>query len=311
MTEVNQLAISEDTIKLLFIKLRDGFKREKRDGVTLGQLSLSYAAGIKLENGDIDLQADGSVRLDRLDIVFDPLSFTRGVELPEICVGGQCIASVGGKCVVRLPKICVFGDNPDLSITYDLSRLIRLEVSGECEFRGPKYFTNPAKGTQSDWEAHSAGNPNEWRLFLHPRPTAFRFRVDIAGTVEDILRNIIKDFVDGLFKGLPGWARSAINSILGGLANAVGRILNLGSDIRKWVEDHLRVSLDLFDLALGLLLEYLATLAPIFKFEDPYPVFPGEIRFKGPRLVPVLVPIKEPTIIVDDHELTLSANFGV
>jgi hypothetical protein len=38
LTEVNQLAISEDTIKLLFIKLRDGFKREKRDGVTLGQL---------------------------------------------------------------------------------------------------------------------------------------------------------------------------------------------------------------------------------------------------------------------------------
>ena len=52
---------------------------------------------------------------------WDTLSVGVGFDIPEICVGGWCIIPTPFGCALRLPKICVFSDDPDIDITLDLS----------------------------------------------------------------------------------------------------------------------------------------------------------------------------------------------
>jgi hypothetical protein len=43
------------------------------DSAHLGPFSVSYSAGIKLKNGKLDFQSNGTVLIKELDIVYDPL----------------------------------------------------------------------------------------------------------------------------------------------------------------------------------------------------------------------------------------------
>jgi len=91
MSHIN-LAISEPTFKDIFEKLRDSIAISTSDSGSFGPFSASYNAGIKLENGDIDLRdAPDRVLIDELDVVLDPLSLNLDIDIPEVCIGGFCI----------------------------------------------------------------------------------------------------------------------------------------------------------------------------------------------------------------------------
>ena len=83
-----QLAISEAVVRKLFVTARDNFAFSHSDSVDLGPFTVSYSAGVKLKNGDIDFQSNNTVLLKELDIVYDPLSVTFGLDIPRVCVGG-------------------------------------------------------------------------------------------------------------------------------------------------------------------------------------------------------------------------------
>jgi hypothetical protein len=308
MTDVT-FALSEQTVRRLFQKLRDEFRYPSSGRAELGALKVRYETVVRLENGDIDFRRDGTVKLDEVDIVLDPLFFWVGLDLPQVCVGGYCvIPKPFGGCLVRLPRFCIFEGNPDIELKFDLSRLVRIEVSATCSF-DLRYYNNPAKGTMNDWDAHAASKANEWRVFLNPGWIDIDF-IDIADIVGDLFANLAKKITDTLFSWMPDWAKSLINAILGGLERLIRTILDIGDDIEEWLSDLLGVSLGLFDLAAQFVLDYLAQKAPIFGFEDPYPIMKGEVRPGLPRLVPVLVPIVSPSIDVDDREIAFSLNVG-
>ena len=129
-------AASEDTFRTLFNGVRDGFSVTTSDSGDFGPFSASYSAGVRLEGGTVDLQSDGTVRISELDVVYDPLSLTLGIDIPEICVGGFCIIpNPFGGCLVRAPRICVFSADPDISLPLDLSGLLQSEISGSFEAR--------------------------------------------------------------------------------------------------------------------------------------------------------------------------------
>src|SRR5262245_27255032 len=85
---------------------------------SLGPFSASYTIGFKITDGDIDLTNAGRVHIKELDLTYDPLVLTLGIDLPHIHIGGNCIIPNplpwGPDCLLRLPEIDVFGANPDI-----------------------------------------------------------------------------------------------------------------------------------------------------------------------------------------------------
>src|SRR3954451_2282688 len=151
------VAVSEATFRRLFEKLRDGLARSTSGARDLGPFSVAWNIGFRLKGGSIDLQADGSVRVSELDIVYDPLDLTLGVDLPEICVGGFCIIPIPfDGCALRAPKICVFSAPPAYS-----SLRHRLAVEGREEVqdgRGCRGGRGPGGARLTRWRRR--GHPH-------------------------------------------------------------------------------------------------------------------------------------------------------
>ena len=120
---------SERAVQELFDAIRDGFKLDEADSVDFGPFVAGYDVKAHLEGGTIDLRSDGTIALKELDIEWDVLHFFAGIDIPEQCVGGQCIVpNPFGGCLVRLRQICVFSAVPDIGINLDLSGLLVSEV---------------------------------------------------------------------------------------------------------------------------------------------------------------------------------------
>ena len=304
-----QLAVSEDVAQLLFNKLRDNFAVSHSDSGSFGPFSVSYSVGAKLKNGKLEFQSNGTVRIKELDIVYDPLKLTFGIDIPSVTVGGFCIIPTPFGCALRAPKKTFFGGNPDISVPLDLGGVITTEVSASCSAK-LKYFTDPGGAGMSRWAALAANKSNKWRLFLEPGYIDIDF-IDIADTVGNLVDKLVDAAVDALLGFLPGWARDLVKAILGSLTDLIRRILDIGDDIEEWLSNMLGVSFGLFDFIAHLVLEYLADKNPVFQFDDPYPMLPATVGPGGVGLVPVLVPVLGPSVVVNDDELVLSASLGV
>lgn len=312
-----RVVTSEKAFKKLFDKVVEKLVFEHTDSANLGAFTASYDIKLHLEGGSLDLRGDNTVQVKELDIKWDRLNLSLGVDIPELCVGGFCILpNPFGGCIIRAPRLCVFSDNPDIEITLPLGGLITSEIS----FTGTlltKYFVNPGRPVDMDqWDAQNADPKlfNKWQLFINPQTVDVDI-IDIADTVGDLLDDSIESLIDGLLGGLPGWAKDLIKRILGSMVDMVRRILDIGDDIQEWIMDLLDVSLGALNKIITWVADCFAERNPLFEVEDPYPIMekapnpnnlPGEPSL--PELLPVKIPIRDLTVFNNDVEMVLEGN---
>lgn len=304
MTDLT-VAASERTFQELFTFARDNISASTSGSDSFGPWSVNWAAGFRLEGGNVDLQNNGTVLIDELDVVYDPLSLTLGVDIDEICVGGFCIIWVPiAGCILRAPRICVFDDNPDITLPLNLSGLITSEISGAFRIN-TRYFVDPNRTPgMTNLDAEDAGVPNMWQFMLDPVWLDIDL-IDISDTVGNILDAAIDNAVDALLWFLPGWARDLVKAILGPVVDVVRAILDIFDDIDEWLSNLLGVSIGLFDWVATIVADYFADKFPLFEFEDPYPI----LDYAGP-LIPVKVPIRDVAVAINTDEMILTANVG-
>ncbi len=309
------VAASERVFKMLFDELRNKFKLSKADSGSFGGFTASYDAVAHLEGGTIDLRGDNTVQIKELDIKWDKLDLSLGVDLPEICVGGFCIIpKPWGGCWVEAPKLCAFSGNPDISVTLPLGGLITSEVSVTGSL-AVNYEVNPQRPSgMNPWDAQDAvpSLANHWQLFVRPQTIDLDI-FDIADMVGDLLENALNAAIDNLLGGLPGWAKALIKAILGPIIDVVRAILDLADDVQEWISDLLNVSFGLLDLILQLIAQHLAAKTPLHQIEDPYPIIgPAANPNSGapPMLIPVKVPIRDLRVFNTDKEMIIEANIG-
>jgi hypothetical protein len=297
------VAASEDAFRELFAVLRDNFTFAASDSASFGPFSASYAVALHLEDGTVDLRADNTVAIKELDVKWDTLSVGIGFDIPEICVGGWCVIPTPFGCALRLPKICVFSDNPDIDVTLDLSGVVTSELSATASLR-TEYFIDPARPPgMTPVQAQNAGLANKWQVFLDPETVDVDV-FDIADIVGDLLEDAITDAINALLPG-PQWAKDLVLAILGPIIDLIRAILDLPDDIEEWFSDLLNVSFGLLDVIITAVADYFAAANPLFWFEDPYPI----LKASG-GLIPVKIPITDFTVLVNDDEMVVEANVG-
>ena len=123
------VAASEGTFRTAFNLLRDNFVLQEADSTSFGAFRAGYDVRAHLEGGSVDLRGDNTVRIDELDLKWDKLEFSLGVDIPEICVGGGCINLPWPLPDLCLPRICVFDNDPDISVDIDLASFVAQEIS--------------------------------------------------------------------------------------------------------------------------------------------------------------------------------------
>ena len=297
------VAASEDAFRDLFGVLRDNFTFASSDSADFGPFSASYAVALHLEDGTVDLRADNTVAVKELDVKWDTLSVGVGFDIPEICIGGWCIIPTPFGCALRVPKVCVFSDDPDIDITLDLSGIVTSELSMTASPL-TSYFVDPARPPgMSPIQAQNAGVPNKWQIFLDPQTVDVDI-FDIADIVGDLLEDAITDAINALLPG-PQWLKDLILDILGPIIDLIRAILDLPDDIQEWFSDLLNVSFGLLDLILTAVADFFAAANPLFEFEDPFPILAA-----SGGLIPVKIPITDFTVLVNDDEMVVEANVG-
>jgi hypothetical protein len=314
-----RVALSEKAFKKLFDKVVEEFVFEDADNVDLGPFTASYDVKVHLEGGSVDLRADNTVQVKELDVKWDRLNLSLGVDIPGHCIPGFClIPNPFGGCILEIPPVCVFTGDPDIEITLPLGGLITSEISitGRLLTRYEVNTDRPAGMDQ--WEAQVPDPKlfNTWQLFLDPQTVDLDI-IDVADTVGDLLDEAIEAAVDGLLGPLPDWLKEAIELALGSIVDLVRALLDIGDDVQEWLIDLLGVSLGLENLIGQALIEHFVTDDPLFELEDPYPILPKAANPNNqagqpplPELVPVKIPIRDLTVSNNDVELVLEGSVG-
>lgn len=300
-----QVAASEDAFIDLFTTLRDSFHPWTSGSEDAGPFSVSWNVGVRLEDGTVDLKDDGTVQLEELDVVYDPLDVTLGIDLPEICLGGFCILWVPfAGCVVRIPEVCLFSADPDIPIHIDLGGLVESEISGAFRIV-PRYDVDPGRtAAMTDLDAEDAGVPNHWNLYFDLVWIDLDL-IDFADTVGNLIEQAIDDAIDVFLAPLPGWMRDLFKAVLDPLFDVIRDVLDLADDIDEWLSDLLNTSIGLFDTALDFVVDWFTADRPLFGIEDPFPI----LGYDG-SLIPVKVPIEDLTVSVNDDEMILACDIG-
>jgi hypothetical protein len=310
------IAASEKTFKKVFEAIRDDFRFARSASADFGPFTAGYALEAHCEGGDVDLRADNTVQIKELDILWDRLDLTLGIDIPEVCVGGFCIIPniFTGGCAVRAPRVCLFSADPDIQVTLPLGGLVRSEISVTGALR-IRYVVNPARPAGlNDWDAQDASPSlaNHWQLVIDPQFLDVDV-FDIADIVGDLLEDAVDVAVDNLLGFLPDWARDLIKAILGPVIDLIRAILDIADDIQEWISDLLNVSFGVLDYILQLLADYFANKYPLHQIEDPYPILRTSANpnsGSGPALVPVKVPIRDLRVFNTDFEMVLEGNVG-
>lgn len=309
---------------------------------SFGPFSAGYKIGFKLTDGSIDLTNTGRVHIDELQLTYDPLVLTFGIDLPHIQIGGECILwlpFVG--CVIRLPEIDIWGGNPDIVVPIDISDTVVSEFSGEFTVNVGKQVL-AAKGGLSPHQAHAtADGTNEirdrfrtrissaipllpaaqvnaiadafvplvkgnladkWQFFLQDVWHDFDL-IDIAATAANILRKLVDKIIDTILAPVPSILRDIVKAIISPLIDLIEAILDIPDDILEWLSSLLQTSFGLLDIISQLIINFIGSMVPFFQFEDPYPMIDD-----GGPLIPVLVPVGNLNVTVNDDEFVLAAD---
>lgn len=302
MSEV-LLAINEEPLKEVFSEAvkRVRFKGREQIGGSL-KFSVDYEA--HLRGGKIDLVGpsnnhpiykDGFIEIRELDIVWDSLEFGASIDIPEVCIGGQCIISAFGRCILRAPKLCVFDHNPDISASISLIDILRSELS-------IGFTPKAVPGEDPD-------NPQQEQWHIVPRVVWTDFDlIDIADTVSDLIDRLVRRLIDAAFGWLPDWARDIIDAIVGGIVRLIRAILDIWDDVEEWLSHVLRVSIGIWDLFLQILARIFERKIVLMRINNPYTVIKEQPPTpKLPKLPPVRVRINALAPSVEDKEMIVRA----
>jgi len=309
---------------------------------SFGPFSASYSVGLKLTGGSIDLTNTGRVHFDELHLTYDPLILNLGIDLPTIPIGGECILPTPWGCSVRLPEIDLFDANPDISIPINLSNTIVSEFSGEFTVSDSKQVL-VAKGSLRPHAAHfSPDTSNEirdrfrstvgtipflptsavngiadafvpfvksnladkWQFFLHDVWHNLEL-ISISDTAANILRNLTDFIIDKILAPVPSIVRGVVKAILNPIFDAIAAVLDIPDDILEWLSSQLQISFGLFDLLAQLIINFVGSMVPFYQFEDPFPMIED-----SSGLLPVLVPVENVSVVVNDDEFVMSADIG-
>jgi hypothetical protein len=279
-----------------------GFRFTKSGSGSFGPFSASYDVAAHLEGGSFEMRDDGTIVIKELDVKWDKLKLTIGIDIPEYCPfggGDICVLppwpSCGFLCAdcVTLDPICIFSDNPDISVPIDLGGLITSEVS--------------ASGRIESFYGVGSGTYNRWQIVVVPTLPLDLDIIDIADTAGDLFRNFVQGAIDNFLNslGVPGWVMSIIDTFLGDIENIIRVVLDIPDDIGEWLLDGIS-QLGIFSGLLNDLYDYLALQIPaVFEIADP-----REILAQDGILVPVQIPIEFIGISVHSHEMVIEGDVG-
>ncbi|MCL4247404.1 MAG: hypothetical protein KJ065_04560 [Anaerolineae bacterium] len=319
------VAVSEGTIQKAFDVLVKNIAWEKQDSTDFGAFTAGYHIKGHLEGGDVDLRNDGTIRIKELDIKWDKLEVSLGIDIPEICVGGGCIPMPWPIPDICLPRVCIFSADPDISISPDFAAFVAQEVSftGSIEARYynaslpvPPGF-NPCQLLQDVLIDNSIIQPfpptNQWHIFINPQTIDVDL-FDFADIVGDLIEDALTAAITALIPG--GWVRDLILAIIGGIADLIRFILDIPDEIDEWLSDLFNVSFGLLDFLGTLVLDFFGNCVPIARIDDPFEIMPEKVSnsvlLSGApvTLVPVKVPIPSLTVNVNDVEMVATADVG-
>lgn len=279
-------AISEKVFQRIFGVIRDTGKFKIHvapQTASIFGVTGSASADIEfhLANGAVSFQSDGTIKIDELDIKWDKLDVTLGLNLPSICF--EVPVPVPWPPFVEWVSLgCLFEGNPDLSFTIHLPTGFTTEIS-----------TNAGIKTY-----YGLGTPNEWLVYITPSRVQVDI-IDIADTVGDILDAALNAAINVL--GLPSWASTVVDSIV----DLVRGLLDIPDDVGEWLQNLIFDTLGIETTIESYIAIWLADSMPIFRLEDPKEV----MEAKG-SLIPVKIPIEYLGATIDDNEMTLILDVG-
>ncbi|MBL8767938.1 MAG: hypothetical protein JNL94_11260 [Planctomycetes bacterium] len=307
------VAVSESTFKTAFGLLQRNFAMRLEETVTLGAVRAGIDARARLENGDVSLRQDGTVKVGELDLRWSRLTLSLEIDLPSICVGGGCIGTRWLR--ICLPRYCVFTAATDVSVAVDLAPYVGQEVSFESAF-AVRYWDPAAPGPdgpdpcepvrdllvagelldafptdRKQWHVHLAPGPVDVDLFDFP---------DVAG---DLVEGALRNAVVGLLPEGP--ARTLVLAVIGSATDLIRTVLDAPDDFEEWLSDLFNVSFGLLDVVIQVVAAYFGRCIPLFRIDDPFVVMEAE-----GDLLPVSIPIDDVKITADDDELVITADIG-
>lgn len=319
------VAVSEKTIKTAYDILVKNVAWEKADTKDFGAFSAGYHIKGHLEGGSIDLRSDNTIQVKELDIKWDKLEVTLGLDIPEICVGGGCIPMPWPIPDICLPKVCIFSGDPDVSISPDFAAFVAQEISftGSVDVRyydasaPPPPWYDPCGLLMSVLTSTGVIEPlpshNQWQVFIDPQTMDIDL-FDFADIVGDLIEDALTAAVTALIPG--GWVRDLVLAIIGGVADLIRAILDIPDDIDEWLSDLFNVSFGLLDFLTTLIADFFGNCVPIARIDDPFEIMPAEVSTSvllsgAPvALVPVRIPIRNLNAHVTDVEMVVQADVG-
>lgn len=307
------VAVSEGVFQRSIDLIVKNFKFEKADTGDFGPFTAGYDIAAHLEGGDVDFRADNTIEIQELDLKWDRLAVTLGLDIPGICVGGGCIPMPWPIPDICLPEVCIFDEDPDVSITLDFAAFVAQEVSiiGGVDVRYWDPDAPPPSidvcGTLRDiLEDLELLKPfpdhTQWHIFLDPETIDVDL-FDFPDIVGDLIEDALTAAIEALIPG--GWVRDLILAIIGGIADLIRFILDIPDEIDEWLSDLFNISFGLLDFIGGLFLDLFGNCLPIYKIDDPYEILPEK---NG--LVPVTIPIRNLSAMVDDVEMVIRGDVG-
>ncbi len=300
------IAASAKSFDQLFKAIVKNFSYDNSDSKNFGSFSASYHVKLHLEDGNLAMHDDNTIEVTELDIVWDILTANICFNLPGFCVGGFCIVpNPWNGCLAEAPKICIGGP---ICAGLDLSGLVTSEVSDLKASLVPKYYIDPQRPPNvSDLGAEFAGHPNKWQIYIDPSWVHVD-PIDVADTVEAILEQAVKDAISNLMWWMPSWAIDLLWAVIGPILALIKSILEIAEEINEWISNLLGNMFDLVGLIETAVADYFASKYPIYEFEDPYPIMPGQAG--PPPLIPVKIPIRNLSVMVNSKEMVVQANVG-
>lgn len=295
------VAASEAAFVELFKLIRDGFTFADSDNGSFGPFSASYSVALHLEKGSVDLNDDGTVEIDALDVVWDTLTVQVCFDLPGFTIPGFCIVpDPWNGCLVGIPDIPIGGS---ICIPLDLSGLVS-EISKVRAHLETKYFVDPARAPGiSDLEAEFAGTPNKWQIFIAPDFVSVD-PIDVPATIGNLFENLIEQAIEDLLPSwLPGWAKDILMAFLQPVVEIVKAVLDVFDSVEDFLQDLIGEKFDLLGQIETAVAAYFASQYPI-EFEDPYPILSD-----GP-LIPVKIPLRDLKVDVNSKEMIITGDIG-
>ncbi len=308
------IAVSEHLVKVAFKGVVDNFKFETSGSKNFGNFTASYSVKAHLNGGTVEMRDDNTIMIKELDIKWDELKLTLGINIPEICVGGFCLIPWFDGCAVYIPKYCAFSSSTDISIDFDLSDLITSELSVAG---GPaiRYVVNPERDPSwTNWEAEEQGKPNVYQIFVIPHSIDIDV-FDVADMMGDFAEKVNKG-IKALLQswGFPGWAVDAVMAFLGPIPDMLRLLLDIGDDFGEWLKDLIGDQLGFLNALLPALEDYLKVKLHIYEVPDPYRIMEAVVPAAGdsetePK-VAVKLGIRQLDAHINSQEMVLEGSVG-